>query len=91
MAYMRRNATTGSFSISLRRTGSLLTTNVPSATMQGISSSTHFLGRNFDPNFWWKGKLAWMASWDRALSDAEMTQMFDYAKAYLADRDGISL
>lgn len=91
MAILRRSASAGTFKIQLRRTGYLSTNTVNNPTMQSISGpSTHFLGKSYDFPFFWQGRIAFAASYNRALSDSEATQMFDGAKEYLAPR-GVTL
>jgi hypothetical protein len=93
MRFTPTSGTTGTLFLTLRRTGSSPSASA-TRTMPTIPDGTHVLGVSsfqFPPGtFTFDGMMALMAHYNRALSDAEITTMFDYAKAYLAGR-GISL
>jgi hypothetical protein len=85
---------TSSLTFNTRRTG-MNQQSVQTGTPQNVIDGFHVLGVTSIGDFpitdlAFDGQAALMAHWSRSLSDAEMTTMFDYAKAYLAAR-GISL
>jgi hypothetical protein len=91
-AILRRDAAANKLYGSLRRTGSAPSSQLTPEIMQSVGEGTHYLGGNalLESQFFAPIDCAMMCHYNRALADAEITQMFDHFVSHLAGR-GISL
>jgi hypothetical protein len=92
MGYARRITSPSSLRLGLIKTGQHQSSTQNNPTMENIGDGVLWLGRGAPSfEFWADMDAALMAHYDRALSDSEITTMFNGVKAYLAADRSISL